>query len=199
MIRFPRVVFCVVCLVVLASAAGCGQRARTQAGPPTLIATPPEQETDGEAPVLGPPMLAPGGEEISLTSPRVILGPVFEGCAALSTHSAAGTASLAVEIGCDPGRTTTVTLRNDGAELLPEALLEGTVLLDLATSPPPDLVSVFTTSSTGNPCSSIGSTFSCTLGGVEPGSSTEVTVSFERSENLTARFDLALSLTFGNS
>ncbi|MDQ4058591.1 MAG: hypothetical protein M3124_05655 [Actinomycetota bacterium] len=137
-----------------------------------------------------------GGEEITLTGPRVILGPLPAGCTPQTSEGGAGAVVVVVEVGCDPGRTTTVTVRNDGSEVVAGAALQGTLVPDPAASPPPEPVTA-SASTSGGECSGPGTTFACTLN-IEPGSSTDVVVTYTRpaSTVLASRFNLALSLAF---
>lgn len=135
-------------------------------------------------------------EEITLTGPRVILGPLPADCVPRTTEGQAGVVVVVIEVGCDGGRTTTVTIRNDGSEVVAGAALQGNLVLDPATSPPPEPVTA-AASSSGGECSGPGTSFSCTLT-IEPGSSTDVDVINTLPEGTTfARFDLVLTLTFG--
>ena len=186
----------VACFVLVAIVAGCGPRATGPSGPDPAPA-------EGDNPGAPAPGEGNGGEEgqdgeeITLTGPRVILGPLPAGCTPQTSEGGAGAVVVVIEVGCDPGRTTTITMRNDGSEVVAGATLQGTLVPDPAASPPPEPVTA-TASTSGGECSGPGTSFSCTLN-IEPGSSTDVVVTYTRpaSTVLASRFDLALTLTFG--
>lgn len=187
---------CVLCIVLVAIVAGCGPRAEGPSGPGPGPAGDREQD-GGDDPAGGGGESGgeegQGSEEITLTGPRVVLGPVVAGCTPRGSEAQAGAVVVIIVVGCDPGNTTTVTVRNDGSEPVAGAALQGTLVFE---TPPAEPVTA-SASTSGGECSGPGTSFSCTLN-IEPGSSTDVVVTYTRPpETLVARFDLALALAFG--
>ncbi|MGH2825482.1 MAG: hypothetical protein ACRDKF_00755 [Actinomycetota bacterium] len=184
------------CVALVAIVAGCGPRATGPSGPDPA---PADGGGNPGAPAPGDGDSGEEGEsneEITLTGPRVILGPLPGNCVPQTTEGGAGAVVVVIEVGCDPGKTTTVTIRNDGTEAVAGAALQGTLVIDPAASPPPEPVTA-TASTSGGECSGPGTSFACTLN-IEPGSSTDVVVTYTRpaSTVLASRFDLAVTLAF---